>query len=476
MAKFLGIVMTPLDVQVEGMNAVMDRIESTGATAINCSSTVNRQSDPHTGFRAPPLDIDGYYRVFDRPVWGKHELYLESFRAKKPDLSWYDNLHYKPEWKEIPNDLDADLPDKIHESAKKRGWKIYASVTPLAIPKLRDEDKMRWINGQIPDPNRRVANQGCPSSPNVRAWAIATVLDEISQQPQVDGICLDWVEYTTYLLEDHFSCFNPHSRQHMQELGYDSKRIEQDVINLWNYLHNLTSDRLDHTKRIVQNPSEIIDLLVRFSGYCDFLRFKSDVVHGLYHEIRKAMDQSGYADIELVANGWAPPFNRSSGMDYGRLAETVQCVRPKLYTFHWSSMPRWYGQVLKSWNPDLGESAILEAIKTWFNLPDNIKSPTFENYHIPRATENHPVHFETFAHRVDEVVRQVGERVPVTPLAHGYVPLEQWKQTVTVVRDTAADGMWVQRYCYLSDEKISALAEIWNIGNEGRPMALGSFF
>ena len=25
------------------------------------------------------------------------------------------------------------------------------------------------------------------------------VLDEVSQQPQVDGVCLDWVEYTTYL-------------------------------------------------------------------------------------------------------------------------------------------------------------------------------------------------------------------------------------------------------------------------------------
>ena len=71
MAKFLGIVMTPLDVQVEGMNAVMDRIESTGATAINCGRILNRQSGPDTGFRAPPLDIDGYGRVFDRPVWGK---------------------------------------------------------------------------------------------------------------------------------------------------------------------------------------------------------------------------------------------------------------------------------------------------------------------------------------------------------------------------------------------------------------------
>ena len=77
---------------------------------------------------------------------------------------------------------------------------------------------------------------------------------------------------------------------------------------------------------------------------------------------------------------------------------------------------------------------------------------------------------------MDEVVRQVGDRVSVTPLAHGYVPLEQWKQTVAVVRDTAADGMWAQRYCYLSDAKISALAEIWNVENEGRPMALSSFF
>ncbi len=60
MGKFLGIVMTPLDVQVEGLNAVMDRIQSTGATAINCGRTLNREATAETGFRAPPLDIDGY--------------------------------------------------------------------------------------------------------------------------------------------------------------------------------------------------------------------------------------------------------------------------------------------------------------------------------------------------------------------------------------------------------------------------------
>ena len=106
----------------------------------------------------------------------------------------------------------------------------------------------------------------------------------------------------------------------------------------------------------------------------------------------------------------------------------------------------------------------------------DIESPAFADYYIPAATDKHPVRFETFADRVDEVVRQVDGKSSVMPLAHGYVPLEQWKRTVAIVRDTAADGMWVQRYCYLSDEKISALAGIWNVKNAGRMMAMGSFF
>ena len=476
MGKFLGIVMTPLDVQVEGLNAVMDRIQSTGATAINCGRTLNREATAETGFRAPPLDIDGYDRVFDRPVWGKRELYLESFRAQKPNLSWYTDTPYRPAWREIPADLDADLPSRIFESARSRNWRIYTSVTPLAVPGLKDQDRMQWIDGRCPDPDRRVANQGCPSSPHVRAWAIASVLDEISHHPTPDGVCLDWVEYTTYLLEDHFACFSPHSQRQMVELGYDPQKIKQDIQSLWNHLHRLTTDRLDQTERLLGHPSRLLDLLVRFSGVYDFFRFKSDVVCGLYKDIRTAMDQAGFAEVELVANGWPPPFNRSSGMDYGRLAQTVQCVRPKLYTFHWSAIPRWYGQVLKNWNPQLGVSTILKAVKLWFNLPDDIQSPAFADYYIPGATDKHPVRFETFADRVGEVVQQVDGKSPVMPLAHGYVPLEQWKRTVAIVRDTAADGMWVQRYCYLSDEKISALAGIWNVKNADRVMAMGSFF
>ena len=476
MGKFLGLVMTPLDVQVEGLNAVMERIESTGATAINCSRILNRPATVDSGFRAPPIDIDGYDRVFDRPVWGKRELYLESFRSQQPNLSWYADTSYKPKWEKIPPDLDSSLPNQIYESARSRNWKVYISVTPLALPDLKAEDKMKWINGQNPDPNRRVANQGCPSSPNVKAWAIASVLDEISQQPTPDGVCLDWVEYTTYLVEDHFSCFSPYSQAHMKGLGYEAKRIKSDVLSLWHYFNDLTNERLDDISQILNSPSRILELLVRFPGVYDFFRFKSDVISGLYRDIRLAMDQSGFGHIELVANGWPSPFNRSSGMDYARLAEIVDSVRPKLYTFHWSVLPRWYGQVLKNWNPNLAITSVLQAIKSWFNLPDSIDHPTWSDYHIPAPNDRHPVWFRTFNDRINEVASQVSGRATVIPLAHGYVPLDQWKRTISIIRDSKADGMWVQRYCYLSDEKILALANIWNVQESNNIMATGSFF
>ena len=460
-SKFLGMVMTPLDVQVEGLDAVMDRVAATGACAINCGRGLNREVPPGQGTRVPPLDIDGYERVFDRPVWGKRELYLEGFSTAKPDLSLYEDTSYKPGYREAPPELDRELPDRIYEDARKRGWQVHTSTSPLGVPSLQDGDQMRWVDGSIPDPKRRVARQGCPSAPNVRAYAIACVLDTIGHDPDVDGICLDWVEFTTYLLEDHFSCFCEHSRRHAEELGYDFEQMRSDAHKLWDRLHHLSGQALEASTRIVNNPSEMLDLLVRHPGWLDLLRFKSDVVCGLFKDIRQAMDSAGYSDVALVANGWAPPFNRSSGMDYGRLADTVQCVRPKLYTFHWSAMPRWYGQVLKAWNPKLGEAAILDAIKVWFNLPDGIAHPTFAHYHIPGPDEAHLVNPATFRQRIDEVVTQVGGLAPVMPLAHGYRPLWQWKRMVAIVRDSPADGMWVQRYCYLSDDKLHALGQLW---------------
>ena len=154
--KFLGMVMTPLDVQVEGLAPVMDRIEATGATAINCGRSLSLEVPQEQGHRAPPLDIDGYRRVFDRPVWGKRELYLRSHPVDVPDLSLYSDTIYKPSFRGPPPELDRDIPDQIYAEARRRGWKIYNSTSPLSVPLLAADDHMRWVDGSIPDPDRRV--------------------------------------------------------------------------------------------------------------------------------------------------------------------------------------------------------------------------------------------------------------------------------------------------------------------------------
>ncbi|MEO2003481.1 MAG: hypothetical protein ABGY41_05235, partial [Candidatus Poribacteria bacterium] len=349
------MVMTPLDVQVEGLDAVMDRIAATGATAISTGRSVSREAVGSAGHRAPPLDIDGYDRVFDRPVWGKRELQIESFAVDRPDMSLYDATPYKPGYRDAPAGIDLDTPDRIVEDARSRGWEVYVGASPLSIPGLSADDSMRWPDGAVPDTKRRVARQGCPSAPKVRAYAVARVLDVVKAAAPVDGICLDWVEYTTYLLEDHFACLSAHSLKHAAELGYGAGRIARDVTALWDWLHDLDGAALERACAVAEGPSRLIDALLRHPGWGDFLSFKRDVVCGLYSDIRAALDAHGYAAVKLVANGWARPFNRSSGMDYAALAETVDAVRPKLYTFHWSAMPRWYAETLLGWNPGLGE-------------------------------------------------------------------------------------------------------------------------
>ena len=69
---------------------------------------------------------------------------------------------------------------------------------------------------------------------------------------------------------------------------------------------------------------------------------------------------------------------------------------------------------------------------------------------------------ESWRAKIDEVVDQVGGRAPCYAYAHSYRSEAQWKRMIAVLRDSRADGMWVQRYGYLSPEKLDALRDIWH--------------
>ena len=72
----LGIVLTPAEVQDEGVDRVLDNIVEAGATAISPTLGVYAPGRPGEGSREPPLDVSGQVRLLDRPARGKRELWL----------------------------------------------------------------------------------------------------------------------------------------------------------------------------------------------------------------------------------------------------------------------------------------------------------------------------------------------------------------------------------------------------------------
>jgi len=331
---------------------------------------------------------------------------------------------------------------------------------PFVPPNVRGEDQPIYVDGSLPQPPQIVLN-ACLNSPAAEAYGLALIEDTLQHYPEADGLFIDWAEYGAYRLEDHFTCFCPHCEQKASEQGFDWESIKRDVTALWSWLHCLTPRELERSRRLLCNPSELLELLTHYPGWLYFLQFKAKSVLGFYEKVRQLLDNLGLERVGLSARGWPPPWNRSSGMDYRALSHVCVAVTPKLFTFDYSALPRWYGQTLLAWNPALSESEILDTLVEWMNLPDGFERRSFANYHIPAPTEPHPAKVEAYRVRLDEVAEQVRGKALCYPFAHAYLPEPQWKRMVAVIRDSRVDGMWVQMYGYLSDRKLEILKEMW---------------
>jgi hypothetical protein len=459
--KFLGIYVDPLYVQNEGLQPVFDNIQSVGAHAICFTPWLAQPTSEGRGVRFPDLHVDGHRRTVARPVWGKHALQLEYHLAYVPDLRQYEDCPYQPAATAVPESADRDIPLKMIAEARRRGMRVNVEIHPIIPPNLRIEDQPRTIDSSLPEPPF-VASNGCLNSPAIRAYGAALVRDTMQNYAEVDGLSLDWVEFGAYRLKDHFGCVCANCERDARSKGFNWDLILRDVRNLWDWFHDLTSRDLTRSRRLLCNPSELLELLTRYHGCLEFLQFKAQSVVEFYGGIRQLLDDLGMNQVNLTARGWPPPWNRSSGMDYRALAEVCTAVAPKLFTFDYCALPRWYGQELKMWNPHLSESELLNALVEWMNLPDDIEVRSFSHYHIPAPEERHPARIEAYQSRLAEVADQVQGRALCYPISHPYLPEPQWQEMVATVRDSRVDGMWVNMYGYLSDTKLAILKQAWH--------------
>jgi hypothetical protein len=468
-----GIVLTTAEIASEGLDTVLDTIARTGANALSTSLGVAVPGQSGAGTREPPLDVGGQARLLDRPLWGQRELYLQGFNPHEADPALWADVGY-PAPAVAPPEYRQDLPRQIIDGARARGLTAHIQLSPYTLPGApggqspesghgggTSTDRPQRITGDIAD--RVVAGHGCLSNPQVRTLGRARLLEALRHYADVDSIFLDWAEYTCYFLEDCFVCFCPHCRAAALAAGYNWARMEHDARALWDRLHRLTTSDLRRTTDTADWPFALAGGALAYPGVVDLLRFKAETARAAIAELRATLDAAGGRGIALEANGFAPPWCAITGMDYGLVGQVARATRCKLFTFHWPMITRWWSETLLAWNPSLDEGSVLRAVTAALDLPAPASEHrrTLAAYGMPRPDEPHPITMEALTRKLNQAVALAGAGAPCQAYVHSYRPADEFARVLAAAEASTAQGCWVQRYGYLSDEKLGILRDAW---------------
>ena len=465
--KLLGVTVLPEYIQSEGIDGLLDNLTRIGANAVATSPYLMEEADPETGQREPPADANaGNVRLLDRPLFGKREVYVKTAPSFVPDRALYAGMRYQPS---EPTDLTRQQGQLLKDfipAAKSRGIRVYFQVQAAIPPGYRvqfggpvESDRATLPDGTIPE--RRLAKNGSLASPHILAYEHALIRDIIRNYPDLDGLRIDWPEYPPYFLDSVFLDFSYHAERAAEELGFPFERMRRDVGNLYSKLHGglRDSDLEPWAEDADGGRFHLLRLLSDYPGVAAWLRFKAALVDQMIAGFRRTMNESGGESMELLPNAFPPPWTIVSGMDFRRVAQHSSAISCKLYTMHWPMMLRFYGDQILSANPGLSSSLLARALVRWLDIADDGGLGTVEAYSYPPPDVPHPVGSRAQARKIRQAQREAGD-TPVYVLAHGYGPLEDFRRRLEVARDAGVHGYWVNRYAYLSDDKLEVIRDV----------------
>ncbi|MCC9078506.1 hypothetical protein FKZ61_020610 [Litorilinea aerophila] len=462
--RFLGITVLSPFFQYEGIEPVLANvIERAGATAVACNTSVTAPGAEGEGSYQPPIDAGASVRLFDRPLWGKQALWLRSGPGHRANLDYFADSPYQPR---EPNDLtesEGPVIGRFIAAAKQAGLQVYIQTGATQPPGLREEDLPRLPDGRLPE--ARMAHTGSLASPAIRAYNRAWVRDIFAQYPQVDGIRPDWPEYPCYKLDEAFQDFGDHVAVWAAAHGFDFPRMREDVARFYRYLHGggLNNADLAQFASPDRGKFALLQLFNRFPGVVEWLRCKAALSTDLLRDWHQAIRHFGGPEKELAANAFMPPFSHLTGLDFHAAGAFCASIAPKLYTMHWSLMVQFWGEVLLARNPGLDEALLVRALVNLMDLADGEEGGTrLAHYGYPAPDEPHPIPNAPQVRKIHQVLHAAGGRTRIYALVHGYGPLEDFRRRLQLVADSPVDGVWINRYGYLSDAKLDAIGEIWS--------------
>ncbi|MFP6618748.1 MAG: hypothetical protein VB877_05330 [Pirellulaceae bacterium] len=463
--RILGITVLGDFILSEGVEPVIRNLQRAGVTAVACNPTVTAAAEEKTGSFQPPIDAGSSPRVFDRPLFGQHSLWVRSGVSYQPDPECYQDCAYSPRQ---PNDLTHEHGHVIGDfvqAAVAAGMKVYFQLGAAQPSGLRDEDRPRGPGGELI--TGRMADTGSLASEAIRSYNRCYVRDLVNAYPLISGFRIDWPEYPCYTFGEVFQDFSSHVADWSSRHGFDFSEIRKDVQRFVEYLQGgLTPGSLAPISVAGSGARALDEIWIRirqsFPGVGQWLELKAALSTDLIRSWRVAIEESGRDGLELTAHAFMPPYSRLTGLDFAGASLVADSVSPKLYTMHWSLMIKFWGDVLLQANPSLAETDLVPALVRLTDIADQPAGKRMEDYGYPHPDQPHPVPDAPQQRKIAAVREAINQQASLVPLVHGYGPLEDVHRRLRLVMESAADGVWINRYGYLSNEKIEMIRVAWD--------------
>jgi hypothetical protein len=458
--------------QSEGVEIVLDTLASAGVNAIAISPSVYEQIDelPSSDAaglseelprREPPVDGGaGSVRVVERLLWGKEEVLINPSPSAAPNMEFYEGLKYQPSQATEFTESNGGMIQQIIDGAHARGMKVYFQLSAVQVPRQFDEDMPRLPNGEYP--RQRMVHTVSLASDDVRAYICARVKDLMTSYPAIDGLRHDWPEHPPYRLGDAFLDFSENARRIAPSLGlgfdFESMRLAADA--LYNRLQHLTNDDLAALSDPHSVPYFLARTLARNPALAELLRFKAALTTLYIKELREALDSVSEGK-DLSPNAFPPPLSLLSGMNFSDVSEHADSINMKIYTMHWPQMVHFYAEELLDHNNEpLDEALLVAAISNLFDFEDDDTGTSLDDYRYPSPVDPHRAGLQAQSRKIMQAQSEVGDRANLYPTVHGYGPANDFEARLKLAWDAGTPGIWINRYCYLGDEKIRAIGRL----------------